>query len=63
MAYARAYNTDHQSRLLLEAASMMVETRYSTVFNIVTVNQSQEKLWVILSVVLYYGEIANLFIT
>lgn len=28
MAYARAYNTDHQSRLLLEAASMMVETRY-----------------------------------
>lgn len=30
VAYARAYNTDHQSRLLLEAASMMVETRYST---------------------------------
>lgn len=29
VAYARAYNTDHQSRLLLEAASMMVETRYS----------------------------------
>lgn len=28
VAYARAYNTDHQSRLLLEAASMMVETRY-----------------------------------
>jgi len=27
VAYARAYNTDHQSRLLLEAASMMVETR------------------------------------
>ncbi|MED6188718.1 recombinase rad51 [Stylosanthes scabra] len=26
VAYARAYNTDHQSRLLLEAASMMVET-------------------------------------
>ncbi|XP_074556819.1 DNA repair protein RAD51 homolog 1-like [Curcuma longa] len=25
VAYARAYNTDHQSRLLLEAASMMVE--------------------------------------
>lgn len=30
VAYARAYNTDHQSRLLLEAASMMVETRYLT---------------------------------
>ncbi|KAL5058979.1 hypothetical protein RYX36_030583 [Vicia faba] len=29
VAYARAYNTDHQSRLLLEAASMMVDTRYS----------------------------------
>jgi DNA repair protein RAD51 len=28
VAYARAYNTDHQSRLLLEAASMMIETRY-----------------------------------
>ena len=27
VAYARAYNTDHQSRLLLEAASMMSETR------------------------------------
>ncbi|MCI10312.1 DNA repair protein RAD51, partial [Trifolium medium] len=27
VAYARAYNTDHQSRLLLEAASMMVDTR------------------------------------
>ncbi|KAG8495488.1 hypothetical protein CXB51_013137 [Gossypium anomalum] len=25
----RAYNTDHQSRLLLEAASMMVETRFA----------------------------------
>ncbi|OAY73225.1 DNA repair protein RAD [Ananas comosus] len=32
VAYARAYNTDHQSRLLLEAASMMVETRH-VVFN------------------------------
>ncbi|KAI9191938.1 hypothetical protein LWI28_015769 [Acer negundo] len=27
VAYTRAYNTDHQSRPLLEAASMMVETR------------------------------------
>ncbi|OAY81582.1 DNA repair protein RAD A [Ananas comosus] len=32
VAYARAYNTDHQSRLLLEAASMMVETRH-VIFN------------------------------
>jgi len=30
VAYARAYNTDHQSRLLLEAASMMAETRYTS---------------------------------
>ncbi|XP_058077457.1 DNA repair protein RAD51 homolog B-like [Magnolia sinica] len=28
VAYARVYNTDHQSRLSLEAASMMVESRY-----------------------------------
>ncbi|GAU30628.1 hypothetical protein TSUD_62480 [Trifolium subterraneum] len=28
VAYARAYNIDHQSRLLLEAASMMVDTRF-----------------------------------
>ena len=32
LVHARAYNTNHQSRLLLEAASMMVETRCSTVF-------------------------------
>ncbi|CAH8299053.1 unnamed protein product [Eruca vesicaria subsp. sativa] len=29
VAYARAYNTDHQSRLLLEVVSMMVETRFA----------------------------------
>ncbi|CAI0401945.1 unnamed protein product, partial [Linum tenue] len=29
VAYARAYNTDHQSRLLLSAASMMVESRFA----------------------------------
>lgn len=34
VAYARAYNTDHQSRLLLEAASMMVETRCNPVFSL-----------------------------
>ena len=27
VAYARAYNTDHQSQLLLQAAAMMSETR------------------------------------
>ncbi|KAJ0890499.1 DNA repair protein RAD51 [Helianthus annuus] len=31
VTYARAYNTDHQSRLLLEAASMMVETRFALI--------------------------------
>ena len=29
VAYARAYNTDHQLQLLVQAASMMVESRYS----------------------------------
>ncbi|XP_032221698.1 DNA repair protein RAD51 homolog B [Nematostella vectensis] len=29
VAYARAYNTDHQTKLLLEASAMMAETRYS----------------------------------
>lgn len=29
VAYARAYNTDHQMRLLVEAASMMAETRFA----------------------------------
>jgi DNA repair protein RAD51 len=29
VAYARAYNTDHQMQLLLQAAAMMVESRYS----------------------------------
>ncbi|KAF5962118.1 hypothetical protein HYC85_003327 [Camellia sinensis] len=32
VAYARAYNTDHQSRLLLEAASMMVETSATALY-------------------------------
>ncbi|KAF6170271.1 hypothetical protein GIB67_013246 [Kingdonia uniflora] len=31
VAYARAYNTDHQSRLLLEAASMMVDNRFALI--------------------------------
>ncbi|GBG89492.1 hypothetical protein CBR_g49283 [Chara braunii] len=29
VAYARAYNTDHQSKLLMEAASMMAEARFA----------------------------------
>ncbi|XWS70135.1 hypothetical protein CRYUN_Cryun03dG0023300 [Craigia yunnanensis] len=42
VAYARAYNTDPQSRLLLEAASMMVETFPLLV--IVHINPYQEEL-------------------
>lgn len=29
VAYARAYNTDHQTKLLVQAAAMMSETRYA----------------------------------
>ncbi|KAK9687306.1 Rad51 [Popillia japonica] len=29
VAYARAYNTDHQTQLLIQASAMMAETRYS----------------------------------
>lgn len=29
IAYARAYNTDHQTQLLVQASAMMVESRYS----------------------------------
>ncbi|XP_013414947.1 DNA repair protein RAD51 homolog 1 [Lingula anatina] len=29
VAYARAYNTDHQTQLLIQAAAMMAESRYS----------------------------------
>ena len=28
VAYARAYNTDHQSQLLIQASAMMAESRY-----------------------------------
>jgi DNA repair protein RAD51 len=28
VAYARAYNTDHQTQLLMQAAAMMSESRY-----------------------------------
>ena len=28
VAYARAYNSDHQTQLLLQASAMMAESRY-----------------------------------
>ena len=31
VAYARAYNSDHQSQLLLQASAMMTETRYALI--------------------------------
>lgn len=31
IAYARAYNTDHQSQLLLQASAMMAEKRFSVI--------------------------------
>lgn len=30
VAYARAYNTDHQTQLLIQAAAMMAESRFIT---------------------------------
>ena len=32
VAYARAYNSDHQTQLLIMASAMMAESRYGTVF-------------------------------
>lgn len=29
VAYARAYNTDHQTHLLIQAGAMMAESRYA----------------------------------
>lgn len=29
LAYARAYNSDHQSKLLVQASAMMSETRFA----------------------------------
>jgi len=31
VAYARAYNTDHQTQLLLQASQMMIEIRYALI--------------------------------
>ena len=38
VAYARAYNTDHQMQLLLQAAAMMAESRYVYVYMHVIAN-------------------------
>jgi DNA repair protein RAD51 len=35
VAYARAYNTDHQGQLLLQASAMMAESRYHSGYNVV----------------------------
>lgn len=35
IAYARAYNTDHQTRLLVDAAAMMSETRYVLILKVI----------------------------
>ena len=32
VAYARAYNTDHQGQLLLQASAMMAESRYLNMY-------------------------------
>ncbi|XP_047741561.1 DNA repair protein RAD51 homolog 1 [Hyalella azteca] len=37
VAYARAYNSDHQSQLLVQAAAMMAEASYKSVIQAVTV--------------------------
>ncbi len=31
IAYARAYNTDHQTQLLIQASAMMAESRYALI--------------------------------
>lgn len=31
VAYARAYNTDHQTQLLVQASAMMAESRYALI--------------------------------
>ena len=31
VSYARAYNTEHQAQLLLQASAMMTETRYALI--------------------------------
>ena len=31
VAYARAYNTDHQTQLLIQASAMMAESRYALI--------------------------------
>lgn len=39
VAYARAYNSDHQTKLLVQAAAMMSETRYGNMLPEVVCNK------------------------
>jgi len=38
IAYARAYNSDHQTQLLIEAAAMMSESRFALINSIININ-------------------------
>ena len=38
VAYARAYNSDHQTQLLVQAAGMMAESRYYSIILVILVN-------------------------
>ena len=42
IAYARAYNTDHQTQLLIQASAMMAESRYALI--IVSCPIAKEKI-------------------
>lgn len=35
VAFARAYNTDHQTQLLTQASAMMTESRYTKLFSMI----------------------------
>jgi len=35
IACARAYNTDHQTQLLLQAGAMMAESRFGIIFSLI----------------------------
>ena len=42
VAYARAYNTDHQTQLLIQAAAMMTESRHGTCLFLVTATKGNK---------------------
>ena len=44
VAYARAYNTDHQSQLLLQAAAMMSESRSRVTMSINELSLSSQQI-------------------